>query len=93
MDPLEVLGWLKKHNKFTECWHIHSVYEGSYIKPDGSEISATLTIRQIHSSGYTELKPRYSAQVVSSDGKRASSNPETSIQSALAGVHWEEIEK
>ena len=91
MKPFEVLGWLKQHTNFGECYHIHSVYKGAYNKSDGSPVEVELTIyefKSIYSTG-----PQYTAVATSRDGKRATSNLENSIHDALAGLHWNDIEK
>jgi len=89
MEPSDILTWLREHAHVEDCWYVHSVYEGSFKTPDGDAVDGKLTITQHQLRN--EPGPRFKATVVTRDGKRATGNAETSIQSALAGVHWHDL--
>lgn len=94
MEERNVVDWLTKRNGRDSAWyHIHSVYEGTHKRLDGSLVPVTITVRQHRYPSDSYDGPfAFSIEAVTKDGKRATSKPADSPLSCLQTVDWDALE-
>jgi hypothetical protein len=93
MEEREVVDWLTKRNgRDSEWYHIHSVYEGTHKRRDGSLVPVTITARQHRYANAPYEGPfAFSIEVVTKDGKRTTSKPADSPLTCLQSVDWDSL--
>lgn len=92
MEPHAILAWLEKdRDVFFEGYHIHSSYLGYHKRPDGTTTKVTVTVYDRGLNAAADY--RYHVDAVTEEGARATGNPAESIESALAMVHWHNLDR
>ncbi len=84
MNTDEVITRLKKHADFSEVWQ-KTTFEGCREDKKGNPQKVEV---DVFDAGPNRPEHRFYCIARSEDGKMATGNPESSIDMAILGVHW-----
>ena len=88
MSDNNLFSLLQKHKAIHGLTQVVETVKGYREKKDGTDQAITV---EIHDS--KESSNRYTCVVTSKEGKVATGNPASTIQEAIAFVHWENLDK
>ena len=84
MDAREIQAEIQSHNELSE---VRRVYSFEAVRKN------EIVKIKVYDNGDNPSQLRYSVEVISESGKRASGNSGNCLKTVLATVHWYELDK
>jgi hypothetical protein len=89
MTEFEIIEKLKKHMGATEVYHV-TKFKAYRTAKDGAQQEVEV---EVWDRGPSSPETRYSVSATADDGKTASGNNGSDLNTVLATVHWYNLDK